>query len=112
MQVYEVNESAIDDWDISHYPDRYKDYIWVVTDYETGSYCGSGIAIALHNNGQLHEYDLGHCSCYGPTEYWGTGYSVRSTEDVFNSDSVLDPLYSEAMLKQLRELLIEGAVND
>lgn len=37
----------------------------VVTKYETGSYCGSGDALALRG-GNVEYWNLGHCSCYGP----------------------------------------------
>ncbi len=39
----------------------------VVYSYETGSYEGSGFAIWKKGENWFYD-DLGHCSCYGPTE--------------------------------------------
>jgi hypothetical protein len=39
-----------------------------VTYYEGGCYEGSGSALALSNDGYVYEFNLGHCSCYGPLE--------------------------------------------
>ena len=48
-----------------------KDCVWLVYEYadDPDNYCGSGKAIALHRDGRLLEFNLGHCSCYGPTEH-------------------------------------------
>lgn len=43
-------------------------YVWLVYDYETGDYCGYGEAVALDKDGNIHIWNLGHCSCYGPFE--------------------------------------------
>ena len=47
-----------------------QDCVWLVYEYvdDYDNYCGYGKAIALHRDGRLLEFDLGHCSCYGPTE--------------------------------------------
>ena len=42
----------------------------VVTDYEAGDWEGSGYALLrVAGTGELKEFNLGHCSCYGPWEY-------------------------------------------
>lgn len=40
----------------------------VVTDYETGDYCGSGDALLLYEDNTVMQISLSHCSCYGPME--------------------------------------------
>lgn len=44
------------------------DALVVVTEYEQGDYEGSGEALVLCADGSVKEYNLGHCSCYGPWE--------------------------------------------
>ena len=41
--------------------------IWLVTDYESGQWEGSGSAVGF-NGIHLLVYNLSHCSCYGPNE--------------------------------------------
>ena len=40
---------------------------WLVYYYEEGDYEGSGFAV-WESDGKLYYHDMGHCSCYGPTE--------------------------------------------
>lgn len=56
-----------------------------ISDYEEGSYDGSGEAILL-KDGKVYVYGLGHCSCYGPLENTPTEY----TQEEFENLSVLD----------------------
>ena len=42
---------------------------WIAYTYESGSYDGSGHAI-LKDGDKYYHHDLGHCSCYGPMEYF------------------------------------------
>ncbi|MCE5269526.1 MAG: hypothetical protein LLG00_16745 [Planctomycetaceae bacterium] len=58
MQEYQLGS---DDPDISG------DYDWVVHNYDAGDWSGSGTA-AAYKDGQLFMWNLGHCSCYGPTD--------------------------------------------
>ena len=40
----------------------------LVTEYEIGCYDGYGHALSLNKDGSVNEYNLMHCSCYGPFE--------------------------------------------
>jgi hypothetical protein len=73
------------------------DYIWVVTEYESYTYEGNGDAVAKHKNGELHYYNLGHCSCYGPFE---NGFDLFN----INEDNVLSPTVSNEMMSKILEL--------
>jgi len=58
--------------------------------YGRGSYDGSGQMLALHEKG-WYLFNLGHCSCYGPTEnicFEGaaTGESLESIKERCSED--------------------------
>lgn len=40
---------------------------WIVYNYQTAPYEGSGVSIHK-KDGKYYQSNLGHCSCYGPTE--------------------------------------------
>jgi hypothetical protein len=46
--------------------------------YETGSYEGSGFAIWKKDD-KYYYHELGHCSCYGPTENLGSSKNMPLT---------------------------------
>lgn len=55
------------------------DEVWY--QYEYGSYEGYGYA--LLRKGEFYElYDMGHCSCYGPTEYYSGFTSTKSLAEL------------------------------
>ena len=43
-----------------------EDTVFVVIDYQSGSYDGSGHAYAITSDKKCYVKSLGHCSCYGP----------------------------------------------
>ena len=52
--------------------------------YESGNYEGIGSLIAVRN-GKWYDKNLGHCSCYGPLEYFTTvesDYNYSSLEEL------------------------------
>lgn len=60
----EYDAAKFDEYDLRAFrPDTEK----LVYYYGTGSYCGSGQAL-YYWHGNWYHADLGHCSCYGPTE--------------------------------------------
>jgi len=87
-----------------------KECLWLVYSYEDMpyDYIGSGYAIALHSDGRLLEFDLGHCSCHGPTEHMGEldakvldkSKFLKASEDVNQGE--YDSLY-----ENVKELLLE-----
>lgn len=44
------------------------EYTHFVYWYQQGSYEGSGLGAGLYADGKIDLWDLGHCSCFGPTE--------------------------------------------
>lgn len=52
----------------------------VVYNYEEGCYEGNGKAYGLDAQGSVYEMNLGHCSCYGPTDD-GWGDPVITVQD-------------------------------
>jgi hypothetical protein len=66
IKLYQVGKHAFDGFDLRFLD---KQILWIVYDYENGSYEGSGTAIAFFKDGTLKVGDLGHCSCFGPLEH-------------------------------------------
>ncbi len=81
-------------------------YMWSVYWYESGSYEGSGEFVALRKeDGKLLIGNLGHCSCYGPEDGWGTG-TILTVEEFLNPATIFDCLVSNDRLEdKVRELL-------
>lgn len=48
--------------------DRIDNVLVMVDHYESGCYEGRGWGLVLNKDGSIEEYNLGHCSCYGPYE--------------------------------------------
>lgn len=83
MQVYHLNDDCGD-------PDSGgPEFLWIVTDYEAGSYDGSGDAVGLTVDGKLYTTSLGHCSCFGPWEAGWDQHSSASWNEI-TRDQLLD----------------------
>ncbi|MHA2062225.1 MAG: hypothetical protein ACW963_08065 [Candidatus Sifarchaeia archaeon] len=82
MKKYCLGEELEDyDWeDIGNH------YEWVVYCYESYMYEGDGELVAFDGE-NLHIYQLGHCSLYGPLE---RNCDTISKEKYLASDNVLD----------------------
>lgn len=48
--------------------DQINNVLIMVDHYEAGCYDGMGWGLVLNKDGSIEEYNLGHCSCYGPYE--------------------------------------------
>lgn len=85
-------------------PDITGNYIWIVSDYQSGSYEGSGQAVALTTDGNLLVWEsLSHCSCYGPDECTFDTYSIE--EFLRNKDCVHDLHLQDNITSKVKELL-------
>ena len=88
-----------------------KECLWLVYSYEDmpDDYCGSGYAIALHSDGRLLEFDLGHCSCFGPTEHMGEldAKLLDKSKLLEASDEVNQGEY-DSLYENVKELLLEA----
>ena len=84
MLVFSVGPDELNKWDLQEVNKFQDDYVWLVYWYEGGGYEGSGEAVALYKDGLLHCKNLGHCSCYGPMEGWGS-------ENVMTIEKFLEP---------------------
>lgn len=83
--------------------DRYE---WLVYWYEEGDYCGDGEAVALGKDGKLYTYGLGHCSCYGPFDDWGTfDETVEVEKFLGQKESIHESDWEDAVKDKVRELL-------
>lgn len=85
-------------------------YEWFVYWYENGGYDGSGEAVALcKEDGLLHTWNLGHCSCYGPLDGWATGgEKVTIYEYTREKDDIMTPDAMDCLKKKVAELLLWG----
>jgi hypothetical protein len=91
-----------------------RDCVWLVYEYadDPDNYCGSGKAIALHRDGRLLEFDLGHCSCFGPTDNMDDEGKELDCKKFI--DSIEDVNQGEAHKVDAKavELLLGGINND
>jgi len=102
MKVYQVGpDSAYDE------PQGIDgQYVWLVYWYEEGSYEGNGEAVALGKDGKLYGYDLGHCSCYGPFDDYGSNREDVALADLLEvKDNIHDQDWHEAIKTKVKELL-------
>jgi len=62
----DYSSCELDDYDLLKFRDLGVEEIryW----YATGSYCGVG-EVLMFKDGKWYHADMGHCSCYGPTEH-------------------------------------------
>ena len=65
MQRFDLNQDPFDYNELDELQDQIE---LIVTDYSYGYYEGSGIALVKTYDGRWFEWDLGHCSCYGPRD--------------------------------------------
>lgn len=103
MQVYQVGETALSEWDIEDLPSGCE---WIVHDYEYSDYSGGGYAVCKCGD-ELLIYNLGHCSCYGPLDDPHEGKVL--VRDWFSTDIHSMPELSRALVEKVNELL--GATN-
>ena len=62
--------------------------IWVVYDYQSGDYDGSGSAYCGTSDGKYYETTLGHCSCYGAWDENDHCLSDRKWNEIPKEDLV------------------------
>jgi hypothetical protein len=61
-------ETALEPYEVERIPAAVAEaWYW----YASGSYEGSGAMICRGHAGEWWSWNLGHCSCYGPTEHMG-----------------------------------------
>lgn len=86
-----------------------KECLWLVYSYEEGCYCGDGYAIALHSDGRLLEFDLGHCSCYGPTDHMGElDAKVLDKSKFLEASEEVNQGEYDSLYEKVKELLLES----
>lgn len=73
--VHKVGDDEFGEYEWEDVPDG---LAWFVYAYTQGSYEGSGTAAFKTADGKYGSADLGHCSCYGPTER----FDITSTTDL------------------------------
>src|SRR5690606_36900805 len=101
MQVYQVGQ---DDADFV----QVEDFVWVVYDYTDNGWDGDGEAIALRKDGMLVEFNLSHCSCYGPTDDFPTGGEVHTVESYLRPIVSAIDERSNPIVDKIRDLLGEA----
>lgn len=108
MKLHDLNES-IGDYSIqrllSNKPiDVEVEELW--TAYGTDGYDGYGFAVYRDSNGDWHQDDLGHCSCYGPFDAgWnGIRYTKDEVIDILEGEANRDHCASHLAKKLLEEI--------
>lgn len=100
MKIYNIGPDELSDYDLKELRD---DLEWLVVFYECWSYEGDGEAVG-YLDGKLYFQNLGHCSCYGPTD--GGFSDVHSIEEFKESlDSVHGFIDNGAVEMKVLELL-------
>jgi hypothetical protein len=59
---------------------------FLIYNYESGYYSGSGTMLLKTVEGKYYTKDLGHCSCYGPDDGMGDGELYNSIEEIKASE--------------------------
>lgn len=103
----EIIELNCELYDVDNIVDYREGCRWVITEYTSGDYEGSGQAVAMYDDDKIYIFGLGHCSCYGPTE--NLDPEVYPVEDFLKRmDHALFPVSGE-LLKQIKlKLNISG----
>ena len=103
MLIYSVGQDELSDWDFKEI--QAEAYKWIVYEYESGSYDGSGQAVAFkEENGLLYVKNLGHCSCYGPMDSWETDCEVMTVAEFLrDKDSIMDTDCKDVVKNKVRE---------
>ncbi len=79
-KIYKIKESD----SLSEYELEYIEKLgaeWLVYYYEYGNYDGSGFAVWKVGK-KLYYHDMGHCSCYGPTDEMENRMPVDDIESI------------------------------
>lgn len=80
MKIYKITTSdKLSEYELERFKEKTKAE-WAVYDYEIGHYDGSGFMI-WRKNKKYYYHDMGHCSCYGPTEEVA-GISYNSFKEI------------------------------
>lgn len=102
VEIYNVGQDV--PYDL---PDQDERFEWLVYWYEDGGYDGNGECVGYNKeDGMLYTKNLGHCSCYGPFDGWGTDCTKVTPEEFFrDKDSIFDPDNMDVIKKKVAELI-------
>lgn len=103
MKVLHLNEDPYDSNDIK------ADYF--VTQYTNEGYEGHGTAYSYSTEkDEVSQYNLGHCSCYGPCEAGPTEiWTLEKFKELVSSDRVtIGDIEDLNAAKKLLEMISEG----
>ena len=79
-RIYKIKGSdGLSEWDLEDIEKLGAD--WLVYYYEAGDYEGSGFAVWKVKD-KFYYHDMGHCSCYGPTEEMENTMPMDRIEDI------------------------------
>ena len=85
----EYDSEELDDYDLEKIPVGIEE-VWYW--YMTGNYCGAGQMILLGKDGKYYIHDMGHCSCYGPTDEIETLGGIESLAELKMTDEADDEI--------------------
>ena len=84
---------------------------YLVTQYTNEGYGGSGTAYSyLVEKNEVSQYNLGHCSCYGPCESGPTStWTLEKFKELILGDAVnIGDIEDLNAAKKLLEMIAEG----
>jgi hypothetical protein len=106
MKIYNIGRDALSKNELEYLDEEAYEYL--IYNYETGYYSGSGAAVLKDNNGKFILLDLGHCSCYGPVEERNPKciYSLEEITKLLDKrcQDKFDREYVEDIAKKIKEL--------
>ena len=82
-------DATLEKYEIEAFSDA--DEVWY--EYEYGSYEGYGYAL-LRKGDYYDLYDMGHCSCYGPTDKYTGFKSTKSLAELKESFGINQEYYN------------------
>lgn len=76
------------------------EYPVVAYSYEIGNYDGSGFIAGVNQDRQVLGFNMGHCSCYGPTDpaHQGPPKLVKESDNALDHDQ-----HQEAVMAHLKK---------
>lgn len=106
MKIFKIKDSReLEDYELA--PVEKLNVDWFVYYYEYGDYEGNGFAV-WKKDGKYFYGDLGHCSCYGPTENLSS-IPYDRLEDIAKFADNYNK--GQEVINLIREKINEGSIN-
>ncbi len=104
MKIYCLNEEAC--YAPGEADEQFDHYEWLVYDYwDQDGYSGDGEGVALGKDGLLYVYNLGHCSCYGPFDSFGSHDGGITVEKYLETENDATDPFNQKVRDKVKKLM-------